>query len=143
RVVSCLIDDSIDITLAGPHCLAASLGTTAMTDETAPDPLAELDAMRGVHTILVAPPAESQKRVLAWVAGTLNIPASVSANTPTQTRRQDPIDALSTNPAPTVGYTAFADLFGDADPSSDADKALVGGYWLQVVCGAEDFSSQS
>ena len=40
-------------------------------------------------------------------------------------------------------FVDFADLFGAADPSTHAEKALIAGYWLQVCQGAESFDSQS
>lgn len=42
-----------------------------------------------------------------------------------------------------VTFTTFAELFDAASPTSNGEKALVAGYWLQVCEGAEGFDSQS
>lgn len=39
-------------------------------------------------------------------------------------------------------YGDFVDLFHAADPKTDADKTLVGGYWFQVVHGRSSFTGQ-
>lgn len=40
-------------------------------------------------------------------------------------------------------FEVFADLYDGARPKTDADKALVAGYWVQVCGGAADFGSQT
>lgn len=42
-----------------------------------------------------------------------------------------------------VHFSDFADLYSRADPSSEAQKALIAGYWVQVVGAQETFESQS
>lgn len=46
---------------------------------------------------------------------------------------------------PTVApkYAALAEIYDAARPTSNADKALVAGYWLQVCQGAESFDGFS
>lgn len=39
--------------------------------------------------------------------------------------------------------TDFPSLFNDARPQTDADKALVAGYYLQAINGQQDFDSAS
>ena len=43
----------------------------------------------------------------------------------------------------TEEYEDIGALFSAANPTTEADKALVGGYWLQVVKGQESFDGQS
>lgn len=41
-----------------------------------------------------------------------------------------------------IGYSDFVGLFDAANPTTGVESALVGGYWLQAVEGADDFQSQ-
>ena len=41
------------------------------------------------------------------------------------------------------GHDDFAALFAAADPDTNAEKALVAGYWLQICLGQGDFDSQT
>jgi hypothetical protein len=43
--------------------------------------------------------------------------------------------------APT--FSSFADLYDAADPTTQSDKALVAGYWLQICEGTDTFASQA
>jgi uncharacterized protein CbrC (UPF0167 family) len=38
-------------------------------------------------------------------------------------------------------FSTFAELFSKASPSSNGEKALVTGYWLQVCGGADSFTA--
>jgi len=40
------------------------------------------------------------------------------------------------------GFESLADLYAAADPATDADRALIAGYWHQFVDGQETFGSQ-
>ena len=40
-------------------------------------------------------------------------------------------------------FRSFPDLYHAAQPQTDAEKALVGGYWLQVNYGRDSFDSMS
>jgi hypothetical protein len=53
----------------------------------------------------------------------------------------DPALGQKRSDAPKFG--SFADLFNAAQPTSNANKALVAGYWLQVYQSQDDFDAQS
>lgn len=120
-----------------------------MDGEVGPDALQELEAMRLVHNALkdLTPPARS--RVMSWATSALEIAVSVPAaaraapRTDAITDSGQDVSEREPEQSQCPTYTEFADLFGDAQPQRDADKALVGGYWLQVCQGQEDFASQS
>ena len=122
-----------------------------MDESEAADPLEELSAMKALHEALLPLSPEGRGRVIAWVVGALEVPMSgkvgntVRGNTNRSTDSNEGADdAPSAEGARRQGsFTEFADLLGDAQPQTDADKALVGGYWFQVVAGAEDFTSQA
>jgi len=68
--------------------------------------------------------------------------AKVRSDAPTEDPDDDESDAVATAPQP-VNYSSFAELFDAALPKSNADRALVAGYWLQVCQGAESFGGQA
>lgn len=119
-------------------------------DDTSPaNPLVELEAMKAVHEALGSLKSDAQSRVLQWVVGTLGLGESVLAGekkthgTDTRPRRHDASHGGERGSSGLLTYATFADLLGEAQPQTDAEKALVGGYWFQVINGAEDFASQS
>jgi len=118
-------------------------------DEPQTNPMAELEAMKTVHEAIEALQPDAQARVLQWVVGSLGLHPSVLGGGPPKhvtNIHSDQGDGRSgerTNGQSESTYSTFADLLGEAQPQTDAEKALVGGYWFQVVGGAEDFSSQS
>lgn len=113
------------------------------------DPMAELAAMKTAHDALHDLQPDAQERVLKWLSGALGVqayvilPRDVAANTDiraTDTRGRKPTRVDEGTDAAT--YTNFADLLGDSQAETDADRALVGGYWFQTIENAEDFSAQ-
>lgn len=109
-----------------------------MTEATS-GPLAEIGAMQKVAEALAGLEADATRRVLRWandhfLAGK---GASSFADDP------DPVE--SKNQAADVGPGGFAgveDLYDAASPTTDADKALVIGYWFQFRESLAEFDSQ-
>lgn len=91
---------------------------------------AELDAMSKVFGILEPLDEKARMRVLAWVSDHLNVRGTGGAEQPEAERRAE-------------GWKTFAELFEAAQPNTNGERALVGGYWLQVCKGLEDFDSAS
>jgi len=112
-------------------------------------PLSELEAMKTLHEALLPLKPEARGRVVAWALGALDIPMSLKAGASSRSNTDRSTDSDDGRPedgevgARNSGFTEFADLLGEASPQTDADKALVGGYWFQVVAGADDFTSQA
>ena len=52
-------------------------------------------------------------------------------------------ELITRKPYQAPKYETFAELFDAAQPSSNANMALVAGYWLQVCQGQTDFDGQS
>ena len=111
----------------------------------------EIEAMTTIsNALLKLTSAEAQARVLAWVASALGIDVGNQPKDVRQTPRPargiiGRAMAETTAPAEqsSSGYASVADLYVAAQPSADAEKALVIGYWFQVVEGQPDFDSQS
>ncbi len=104
----------------------------------------ELELMNSIYGDLKDLPAEARKSVLSWVADALGITGASNKASPagTRTRQQDHVisDQVD-NTASNSRYKTFAELYDAAHPGTNRACALVGGYWLQVCQGAEDFVS--
>lgn len=99
----------------------------------ATDPMAELAAMKSVAEALSKLDASARARVLHWAAGSLGVKTDEGASA---NRRQDTSTTSS-------DFGSFADLYSATSPNTDADRALVAGYWFQFAQGEEDFASQT
>jgi hypothetical protein len=123
------------------------MAEVANTQPAAHDPMMELKAMEAVHAALVGLTPEARNRVVAWAVGALQVVAPAIAPVPDgkggQPPQQRPAANLAPEEAAPASYPTFADLFSAASPKTNAEKALVGGYWLQVCQGAESFVSMS
>lgn len=49
--------------------------------------------------------------------------------------------AQDSDSVPTSQFSTFPDLYHSADPGTEAEKALVAGYWVQVCQGNDGFDS--
>lgn len=105
----------------------------------------EFLAMRAVFSALKGlPDDEARVRVLSYAASRLGLATGAQ-----QAKSMHPVVEPTGDGEPQVPTSAtttpstfatFAELFDAAHPQSNADKALVAGYWLQVCEGAESFS---
>ena len=105
----------------------------------------EFNAMRNVFQALKAlPDDEARGRVLGYAASRLGLALGSSAAAKARPVAQDEGAGEETEttrmPPKASSYTSFAELFDAAHPQSNADRALVAGYWLQICQGAESFS---
>lgn len=104
----------------------------------------EFAAMQAVYTALFKLTEEgAQQRVLDYVANRLNLSLQSKAKGPNfPTAGADDEDGREEASAPQATATTFgtfAELSDAAQPKTQAEKALVGGYWLQVCQGGESF----
>lgn len=89
----------------------------------------ELEAMqRALAAIENLDPA-GRMRVAEWLAGKVGVPV------------KSPVVDKSLEPAQD-SFADFADFFHATDPQSNAERALVGAYWLTTQ-SAEPFGSQA
>ena len=92
----------------------------------------EIGAMTSVIQALEGLQPEEIERVLRWAAARYEVqPQSVL-----------PTGELTSENGSNEQFGDFPTLFSQARPTTEPDRALVGGYWLQVLNGAEDFISQ-
>lgn len=97
----------------------------------------ELEAMAKVLSSLTNLDSLAQARVLKWVSQKLNLPPD------TRPADQGPAGGARLTSDAAIVFLDFADLFDATRPSTDAEKALVAGYWEQCGQGKADFGSQS
>jgi hypothetical protein len=100
-----------------------------------PDP--ELDAMQSVFDVLDPLEPEARSRVMSWVANRLDIQGAPKAKVAKEEDKKEKEKQIDKD------FNTFADLYHAASPSSNSEKALVAGYWLQVHKGTDEFGSQS
>jgi hypothetical protein len=116
------------------------------------DPAKEFSAIQAVHAALEQLDDEARLRVLTYIVSLLGIDTKVGvartvapssgAASDADGDTEDAIPAeVSTRPATTFG--TFAELYAAANPKTNAEKALVVGYWLQVCQSAESFTAAS
>jgi hypothetical protein len=104
-------------------------------------PDAEIDAMSAVAAALDGLDDAQRGRVLRWAADRFEV-AIKSNGSPTPTEvgaDEDVSEQEIAAEAPTFEH--FAELFAAAQPTNDADKALVAGYWLQAIKGHDKWKS--
>lgn len=82
-------------------------------------------------------------RVLEWALKryrTISATVSAAERVSETISGQRPVQFTATNSEASFGV--FADLYDATRPDTDAEKALIGGYWLQVCQKAESFPSR-
>jgi hypothetical protein len=108
----------------------------------------EFAAIEALYKALEPLSDEARTRVVAYISARLEIaPAGQQAG---QSPALSPVTVTPEEEARLVQeeakapkYNAFAELFDDAAPTSNAEKALLAGYWLQVCGGADNFDGFS
>jgi len=97
-----------------------------MATQTTIDP--ELTAMSTVASAFESLDEDARRRILRWATEKYGVRSVIAKAGESHNRW--------------AAFDDFATLFSQADPGTEADKALVAAYWLQVVEGHERFESQ-
>jgi hypothetical protein len=104
----------------------------------------EIEAMRNIAQSLGGLDEASRRRVMQWASdkfGVVNFrPTSTSYSKEDEPIQNGEVEATIKEPS---SFTEFAELYEAADPSTDAESVLVGGYWFQFVRGESDLDSLS
>lgn len=93
----------------------------------------EIEAMSTLAAALEALPPEARTRVFRWAAERFALPLIGNGSAAKVAAEAPPDDS--------VHFDDFAALFDRARPRTDAEKALVGAYWL-LLQDQKDFRSQ-
>jgi hypothetical protein len=106
---------------------------------------AEFEAMRTVYQSLEALEDDARSRVLKYVVDRLQVVdlATAPRRLDATTGMSEDEEAIAEEEAEAPKYNSLADLADATQPKTNADKALVAGYWLQVCSGAESFDGFS
>lgn len=100
--------------------------------------LRELDAMKAIASELAKLDEAGIKRVLRWAADAFGAKSSSGAATQFESN-----DVVTVSSDLKGKYPTLADFFAAASPSQENDKALLVGYWVQVLLGEPEFDAQS
>jgi hypothetical protein len=103
----------------------------------------EFEAIRTVYTALEALDNDARTRVLNYIISRLNIATEIEPEDETAEAAANQDAVLRQEQSQAPKYESFAELFDAAQPSGNANMALVAGYWLQVCQGQGDFDGQS
>lgn len=115
-------------------------------DDTNHNPDDEFTAMQDVYKALAPLKPDAQMRVIAYITSRLEIAQpAVSKRSLTGAIDHDEGDEghAETGEVGSATYGSFAELHDAAQPNTNARRALVAGYWLQVCQGAESFDGYS
>jgi len=113
-------------------------------NENPKDPLTEISAMQRLVEALAGLDRDAIARVLRWATERYEVtcqralPARHAAAPNDVLQTETPVGESSRPPR----FEHFADLYNAASPSTDSDRALVGGYWTQYCLGETDFVAQ-
>ena len=109
---------------------------------------AEFEAMATIRRLVANLKPESRERVLAWAVDYFAIdrrrglPAAPPTNEPKASFLPPEGDKKQAGRAGALAHLAdLADLYNAAEPRTEAERALVGGFWFQVIKGGPDFGS--
>ena len=98
----------------------------------------EVKAMADIVAALQGLDEDSVGRVLRWALQRFKISAKVPSGKESAQGDTNGDNGAEEKPV----FKSFHELYDAANPSSGADKALVAGYWFQVLKGQEDLDSQ-
>jgi hypothetical protein len=101
----------------------------------------ELTAMQQVVAALQGLDDETKARVLEWTARRFHVSLGSGIRRPARGGRLGTNDGAGAD-EPETEFEHFADLLDAANPTDEDDRALVGGYWFQVVRGTPSFAGQ-
>ena len=107
-------------------------------------PDAEIHAMSSVASALTDLTPEERQRVLRWACDRFEVAADGRSNRAGQRRDAErEADDLTEEEiaAEAPVFEHLAELFAAAQPNTDADKALVAGYFLQVIRGQDKWTA--
>jgi hypothetical protein len=99
------------------------------------EPLRELEAMRTIADALSKLDEPAVRRVLLWANDAFRVKAGTSLIHP-ERGHENLLPAVASDLK--VKHPTLADFFAAVSPTQEADKALVVGYWFQIIEGVPD-----
>lgn len=102
----------------------------------------EFEAFRAVHDALSQLDDEARSRVVKSVITLLAIDAQVASAQDEEVADEADVAAANEAAKGAPTFSNFAELHAASEPTTNAERALVAGYWLQVCEGRENFTGQ-
>ena len=89
----------------------------------------EIKAMETIRETLAKLDEPGVARVLRWASDRFKVTSTIPSGAGSAAQNE-------------ATFQDFASLYDRTNPSTDAEKALVSGYWFQVVQGQQDLDAQ-
>lgn len=121
--------------------MSADAPTTDHGDAQGKDALKELDTTRAVYEALAPLTPAARTRVLDHVSGLFEVQRSDARHQGRSNGGRQEEVAIEREEKLAPKFPTFAELFEAAHPETQAEMALVAGYWVQVCQGQENFDS--
>lgn len=100
------------------------------------------EPFKNVLDILEPLDEEARNRVIKAVSALLGIDSVAQVAKAAGDNPQDVAVVTADYSQPESTFSTFAELYAAVNPTSNGEKALVAGYWLQVCEHGESFTSQ-
>jgi hypothetical protein len=100
----------------------------------------EIEAMGAVNQALAGLDRESAVRILKWAADRYGVDVSARFHPGTRDSLDAPIRAAPNQNQ--MSHSDVAEIYAAAEPATDAERALVVGYWLQRTGSSENLAAQ-
>ena len=107
------------------------------------DPMVELKAMTAVAEALRGLDADATGRVVRWAAERFSVTAAGKPIAKVEISAPDAGSKTSIDVDGGRRFEHLGDLHAATSPGTDADRALVAGYWFQFIEGHSDFGAQA
>ncbi|AYF45956.1 hypothetical protein BALOs_2974 [Halobacteriovorax sp. BALOs_7] len=110
-------------------------------------PLQEIEAMTNIAKSLEGFGDDSVRRIVSWIIDAYKIKApafkaSAASNTDTSSKVFDKVTSVSDKEEDESENNDIAIFYSKISPSTDSEKALTVGFWLQNYEGTDTFDSQ-
>lgn len=105
----------------------------------------EIAAMAAINAALAGLEADVVSRVLRWAAERHKVPPNQTVDDAKRKRTSSAESKTRNESTDTTpkDFQHFGDLYDAADPSTDADRVLVAGYWFQMIQNQSELESQA
>ncbi|MEA9578111.1 hypothetical protein VC218_04000 [Xanthomonas nasturtii] len=109
----------------------------------------EFEAIQAVHSALEPLDEDGRARVMVYIGSLLGVAVKLGGKNATATGTGDEEESDEGGEGGAAGtaanvpktFSSFAELYDQAGPKSNGEKALVVGYWLQVCQQSDTFAA--
>ena len=128
--------------MADPAPAVDAISTAAQSTPASAGPDPEIAAIGKVNDALAQLDPAVRQRVLRWAADKFGVSLPKNGRAAAADDIDDEEEQADESESEAPGtFADFASLYDAANPTTEADKALVAGYWIQVVQGNAEWGS--